>query len=414
MKNLLSLFALFFSVVCSSAQVPGCTDSNACNYDPLATIDDGSCTDSFYCNDLISGHNQVVSYELVGTCGASHEIWIPDYSECPSSEVNVVGSSTTLDEGPDMYMLSTPSAECGFWDEAWDFNFSDIPGNYGIDEYYHLESGYMIRGLDGNIILFADIYSNDNPNNGWNIQISMTNELNYNDWLNQSFPTGIKSDCFDSEGYHQDWLYYIVSSESVMYGLGNYEGSYLNLSHSPSNQYFAAQFGERANNVDTSFGVGSWITAEGYFQNSENNLTDGGVEVFAAGGFAYQCNLINYPEDLCGSLNYYIIISTNVCGDFKNTLGFYIESCLGCLDPLAANYDPNANCAGFCDYYCYGDANGDYSIDILDLLTISGEFGFDCDADEVGCLGDANFDGTVDVLDILMVSSAFGNPCAIE
>ena len=35
-------------IIVSAQQIPGCTDSTAINYDPLATTDDGSC---IYCTN---------------------------------------------------------------------------------------------------------------------------------------------------------------------------------------------------------------------------------------------------------------------------------------------------------------------------------------------------------------------------
>ena len=39
----------------TGTQVSGCTDSNAYNFDPNATLDDGSCDYGFYCKDTIPG-----------------------------------------------------------------------------------------------------------------------------------------------------------------------------------------------------------------------------------------------------------------------------------------------------------------------------------------------------------------------
>jgi hypothetical protein len=60
------------------------------------------------------------------------------------------------------------------------------------------------------------------------------------------------------------------------------------------------------------------------------------------------------------------------------------ESCLlpGCLDPLAATYDPLAGCDdGSCLYAalpCAGDFNNDQQIDVADLITFLALFGSNC------------------------------------
>ena len=50
-----------------AGDIPGCTDSTACNYDDLATDDDGSC----YNNDLGCGCDQPAAdsgYDCDGNC----------------------------------------------------------------------------------------------------------------------------------------------------------------------------------------------------------------------------------------------------------------------------------------------------------------------------------------------------------
>ena len=50
-----------------STDIPGCTDSNACNYNQDATVDDGSCTyaeENFDC-----AGNCLVNTDCAGVCG---------------------------------------------------------------------------------------------------------------------------------------------------------------------------------------------------------------------------------------------------------------------------------------------------------------------------------------------------------
>jgi len=51
------------TVTVGYSQVYGCTDSTACNYDPLATIDDGSCLTVYGCMDSIA-----FNYDSLATC----------------------------------------------------------------------------------------------------------------------------------------------------------------------------------------------------------------------------------------------------------------------------------------------------------------------------------------------------------
>ena len=59
MKKLLYIFLLspiFFISSCDKDPISGCLDSQACNYNPEATLDNNSCeyaTDGFDCDDVI-------------------------------------------------------------------------------------------------------------------------------------------------------------------------------------------------------------------------------------------------------------------------------------------------------------------------------------------------------------------------
>ena len=73
---------------CPAEPVPGCMDSNACNYNPDATDDDGSCefaADNFDCDG-----NCIVDIDCTGDCGG-------DAIEDECGECNG-DSSSCLDE----------------------------------------------------------------------------------------------------------------------------------------------------------------------------------------------------------------------------------------------------------------------------------------------------------------------------
>ena len=81
----------------------------------------------------------------------------------------------------------------------------------------------------------------------------------------------------------------------------------------------------------------------------------------------------------------------------------------GCTDPEADNYNPNATDEdGSCEYPapCPADFDGDDIITVGDILICLGDFG--CSGD---CTADLDGDGITGVTDILIVLSAFGEPC---
>jgi plastocyanin len=50
-------------IIANVIPIPGCTDSLACNYDPTATIDDGSCLTAYGCMD-----STAINYDPLATC----------------------------------------------------------------------------------------------------------------------------------------------------------------------------------------------------------------------------------------------------------------------------------------------------------------------------------------------------------
>jgi len=82
----------------------------------------------------------------------------------------------------------------------------------------------------------------------------------------------------------------------------------------------------------------------------------------------------------------------------------------GCTDPEATNYNPAAtDDDGSCDYPapCPGDFDGDNIITVSDVLVCLGDFG--CFGDS--CTADLDGDGVTGVGDILLILAAFGDPC---
>jgi hypothetical protein len=86
------------------------------------------------------------------------------------------------------------------------------------------------------------------------------------------------------------------------------------------------------------------------------------------------------------------------------------NSCAGCTDSAACNYDSTATIDdGSCEFTscaCTGDVNGDGNVTVADVLLVLSEFG--CMS---GCTADVDGDGYVNVSDLLLLLSMFGTVC---
>jgi hypothetical protein len=95
--------------------VSGCTDSTACNYNPLATCDDGSCYGLLGCTDPLASN-----YNSNATCDDGSCIY--PVSGCTDPIACNYDPTATVDDGSCTY-LSSPAVDMtiGTWTLAWDW-----------------------------------------------------------------------------------------------------------------------------------------------------------------------------------------------------------------------------------------------------------------------------------------------------
>lgn len=87
----------------------------------------------------------------------------------------------------------------------------------------------------------------------------------------------------------------------------------------------------------------------------------------------------------------------------------YSQICFGCMDPEAMNYNEAAIFEEYCYYSlgnCNYDLNGDYLINVQDVLVLIENFG--CYSN---CIGDVDDDGLVGTSDIILIVSELGWAC---
>jgi hypothetical protein len=83
----------------SPCSIPGCPDSTASNYNPLATIDDGSCIPFIYgCTDITACTYDILSntddgsclyLDIFGICGGNNTIQMAIDSASPGDIINI-------------------------------------------------------------------------------------------------------------------------------------------------------------------------------------------------------------------------------------------------------------------------------------------------------------------------------------
>ncbi len=92
------------------------------------------------------------------------------------------------------------------------------------------------------------------------------------------------------------------------------------------------------------------------------------------------------------------------CGCVEGETGLPSNWCVGCMDPLAVNYNPDAFVDDGCVYTTLGDVDGNSEINILDIMLI-----IDIIVGEItpnmfqAWAGDLDANGNIDVIDIIRV-----------
>jgi hypothetical protein len=183
-----------------------------------------------------------------------------------------VGTCTLIDPDP--------------YDDLWSmilFTFMELDEILFTTQSMTLVLGENENGITAH--LFGTVVSTDNPNGGFTVELNLINGINWEDWSNQEFPTNYKDDFGLAGDNYLDWTYFIVDeNNSYLTGWGDFTGSYLTLSHAPSNMYYGYQMGIAANNQDTNYGNGGWMYYEGTFIDLSQNIE---TEVSGAGDFAF-------------------------------------------------------------------------------------------------------------------------------
>lgn len=299
-------------VLWPSCAVFGCTDDNACNYDPLATDEDGSCDYPFFCFDCEG--NCLCDVDQDGVCdpfefpGCTDSLacnWAPVYTEED-------GSCFYAQPGFDCagFCLPVVNDECGFAEPIGcgqlisattvcaDTTESDYCDQYNIGQYHHGGLWYTIMGT------------------GDTLRATM---------------------CFEETDYDTYLSVYEGGCDDLDCVAGNDDQDEANFFADPCFENFLSS------SVD-------WLSEEGveYFLHvsGSNAVTP------AVGGFDFVlvCDGVEVGDCLDPmACNY------NPFGTFDDGSCDYI-SCAGCGLFSACNYDSTAviNDLGMCDFGCYG------------------------------------------------------------
>lgn len=353
----------------------GCTDPTACNYDPVAQEDDGSCD----------------AFDACGICGGDDG----SCSGCTDAAACNYDPEATLSDSSCEYPNPGQACSC-----ATDFAFDITLSGTQAEE--------VILEATSNTTLQT---------------VSIT--LDYSNSINA--------------GYAIDLLIAICDPQGTCIEMGGFDHSvgYTAAGDWPTSWNTAASGTYTAELDVASFGLtgeGDWTIAyiNGYsITNSSGTwvgtLTLDDLCLGIASGEIEGCteaSACNYdPTATLDDGSCTVNDACGICGGpGTDTDGDGIADCneiAGCTDAAACNYLADATDSAACTYPdagfdcsgepvgCAEDLNGNGMVEVSDVLILLADFG--CEAE---CsVADINGDGMVSVADVLLLLAAFGEEC---
>jgi len=352
----------------TSCQYFGCTDATACNYDPNAVEDDGTCA---YTEDAC------------GVCGGDDS----SCSGCTNTNACNFDPSATIDDGSCFFPPAGSSCDCTYA-ASFDVNLSA-----GETASETIEAVGYVTGFSA-VLVFQDLP----PDQSW------ANEM----MVGLTAPDGT---CLQYGGYNLT----LGCPSAGLWPAG--------WNTSAAGTYTAtATFSEPIQGVGdwTITIMNSWASSNG--ASYETTLTfDGLCEGPTSVPGCTDAGACNYDATATadnGSCEY------ASCAGCTNSAACNYDptatiddgtcdtvSCYGCTDSVACNHDPDATYDdGSCEYEscaCPGDLDGDGQVAVTDVLLFLSDFG----CADAPCVGDANGDGNTNVEDLLLMLSTFGAIC---
>ena len=402
--------------VCDELEVSGCTSEDACNYNYLATDDDGNCRFSM---DDLSINLEMIQNHTDGELEGYKTYRLYAEMTQPEDRLDAVYGSIDnpliIQQGQgQIYQHPDGSSGVAYYPEVLLANYPLL----AYDSYVALGWGHEEQG--GSLDLL------ESPENPWTQYFEMGLPIVIDDLAGGGWYVINNSSNFSSAGEDLKILLGQFTTKGGISGtiniqavgcgsIGTYNMTQLNFS---SDQGLLGCTDSSAcnydNNASTDDGsccynlclsgtIGTMplqIIDEDTQENIEPIISG---ETFTA----------------CISSGCYSIIGAEtveldgVNVTFMNENDFIIEAvssgCLGCTNPSACNYDEFAVIDNNTCVLVVGDLNDNQYVEVNDMLILLSQFNT-CNPED-NCVADIDLDGYVSVNDLLLILSNFGTGC---
>ena len=367
-----------------TCRYPGCTDPLACNYNPTANFEDGSCIDPSCSDPLACNYNP--SAVCTGACVYECGLGCTDIMAC-----NYDSGAATDDGSCDYSCLGcTDPTACNYDALATIANNTCDYSCYGCSDAGACNYDPTATINDGTCD-YTCLGCTDPT--ACNYDATATIEDNTCDYTCYG--------CIDAGACNYN------NAATIDNGTCDY--SCLGCTDPTACNYDATATIED-NSCDYScYGC---IDAGACNYNSAATIDNGTCDYSCLG--CTDPTACNYDatatiEDNTCDFSCYGCIDAGACNyDLTATINDGTCTYPGCTDPTANNYDSTAGCDnGTCTYInCLGDLSGDGEVNVEDLILFTGSYG--CPS---GCQFDITGDDEVDLSDLLVFIGEYGDIC---
>ena len=315
--------AISFGIGCETVEVEteGCTDPTAFNYDPYATIDDGSCSYECECEDIydpvcgydwLTGEYVTYNNECEAGCAQAYIIWYGDCADqpiygCTDEEAINYNANATDDDGSCVYIPVCGPDETAI---AIEVAPTDSTSEVGYSVYWNLtdSTGFHVTSL---------VYD-------------------YSNWEASNAYGCLEDGCYNFFMYDYGWD---LGAAQVNFTVGEETTTYV----FEENEYEAAYaIGVNTEGCEVFIPIYGCMDPEAMNYDPEAN-TDNGYCL-------YPCECEDVYEPVCG-YDYFTgdyVTFNNICeAECWNAWIVWYGDCAdqpiyGCTDPEALNYNPDA------------------------------------------------------------------------
>ena len=260
---------------CDFESCVGCTDFTACSFDPEATLTDltqcvyplpdedceGNPTGCGGCEPEFVSDFSPVTFECADELPVEPLGNMVAVSGCTGDTLNV---ETYVVDATTDYVQNVGTTADGIGPDGAIrvFGLTALGlanSDYFIETYPLLVSRYA----NGIAVVSGQVQNVANPNLRWNVHLVLEDPRNGDEWLAEDPGHGFVTAYGCSIDTAATITYRLVGEHSYLIGSGGYEGSYLQLSHMPSNGSKRFQLGVGGNSVNCNYGFGGWFAWSG-------------------------------------------------------------------------------------------------------------------------------------------------------